>query len=77
MQKLVSIRVNDDLIKKVMEITGTKTKRAAAEEALRRIARGDAQQKALEKLRGIGWGWTDDPRRELDEMRTNKRDHWF
>ncbi len=73
MQKLVSIKIDAELIKEIMTITGKKTKRAAVEGVLKEIVDSEKRWKPLEELRGIGWGWTDEPHRELDEMRTDKQ----
>jgi Arc/MetJ family transcription regulator len=50
-----NIDIDDDLVMQTMRVTGTKTKKAAVEEAMRRTVRNDELHQALERLRGIGW----------------------
>jgi Arc/MetJ family transcription regulator len=50
-----NIDIDDDLMAKTMQATGTKTKKAAVEEAMRRTVRNGELQQALKRLRGIGW----------------------
>ncbi|MCZ6681053.1 MAG: type II toxin-antitoxin system VapB family antitoxin [Candidatus Poribacteria bacterium] len=81
MRKLASIKIDADLIEAIMKITGKETKRAAVEEALKIVIEQSkpiqvkvGNWERLRQLRGkLRWGWEDDPHRELDEMRTNKR----
>lgn len=66
-----NIEIDDELITRVMEATGARTKRAAVDAALRQTLRLK-QQESLLQLRGIGWEG------DLDEMRTSKHagDTW-
>jgi Arc/MetJ family transcription regulator len=58
-----NIDIDERLLRQVMRLTGTKTKRAAVHEALRRTANTERMRKAFKKLRGAGWEGN------LDEMR--------
>ena len=60
-----NIDIDDALIAAVMQATGTKTKKAAVEEALRRTLELARQREAWEDMRGLGWEG------DLDEMRRN------
>ena len=58
-----NIEIDDKLMAEAMEATGTRTKRATVEEALRRLIQSQRQREML-KLRGkINWVG------DLDEMR--------
>ena len=58
-----NIEIDDELMQKVLEVTGIKTKREAVEEGLKLLLRMSAQQK-IRELRGkIKWVG------DLDEMR--------
>ncbi|HZY67191.1 MAG TPA: type II toxin-antitoxin system VapB family antitoxin [Devosia sp.] len=50
-----NIDIDDDLMAAAMKATGTTTKKAAVEEAMRRTVRNEELKEALERLRGIGW----------------------
>lgn len=50
-----NIDIDDELITKAIEITGKRTKKAAIEEALRRIVRNEELRQAIEDMRGLGW----------------------
>ncbi len=50
-----NIDIEDSLIAGAMAATGLPTKRAAVEEALRRLVRRHRQQQAIEDLSGLGW----------------------
>lgn len=50
-----NIDIDEDLIAAVMQATGTRTKKAAVEEALRRTLRFAEQRKAWENMQGLGW----------------------
>lgn len=50
-----NVDIDDELVAKTMRVTGTKTKKAAIEEAMRRTVRNEELHQALERLRGIGW----------------------
>jgi len=58
-----NIDIDDDLVSKTMQVTGTRTKKAAVEEAMRRTVRNAELREALLSLEGIGWEG------DLDEMR--------
>jgi Arc/MetJ family transcription regulator len=58
-----NIDIDDGLLKEAMEATGLKTKKAAVEEALRRLIETARRRRAIEELRGLGWEG------DLDEMR--------
>ena len=47
-----NIDIDDDLLRKAMKATGTKTKKAAVEEGLRRIVEGAEAYKLLKQLQG-------------------------
>ena len=61
-----NIDLNDELVARTMQITGTTTKKAAVEEAMRQLVREAELRAALERLRGIGWEGN------LDEMREGR-----
>ena len=50
-----NIEIDDDLIAEAMAVTGLPTKKAAVEEALRRVTARNRQRKACADLAGIGW----------------------
>lgn len=50
-----NIDLDDELVARTMQVTGTSTKRAAIEEAMRRTVRNQELLEAIENLRGIGW----------------------
>ena len=50
-----NIDIDEDLIAAVMQATGTRTKKAAVEEALRRTLRFAEQRKVWENMQGLGW----------------------
>jgi len=50
-----NIDLDATLIADAMRVTGLNTKRAVVEEALRRLVRAAAQQRAIEDMHGIGW----------------------
>jgi Arc/MetJ family transcription regulator len=60
------IEIDAALLAEAMAATGHKTKRAAIEEALRRIVLPHRQGKALDALRGLGWEG------DLDAMREGR-----
>jgi Arc/MetJ family transcription regulator len=45
-----NIDIDDDLVMQTMRVTGTRTKKAAIEEAMRRTVRNDELRQALERL---------------------------
>ena len=61
-----NIDLNDELVAKTMKITGTATKKAAVEEAMRQLVREAELRAALERRRGIGWEGN------LEEMREGR-----
>lgn len=61
-----NVVVDDELVRKVMELYGLKSKRAAIDFALRRTAGEVDPWKGMLELRGIGWEG------DLDEMRDSK-----
>jgi Arc/MetJ family transcription regulator len=60
-----NVVVNEDLLEKIMRLYGLKTKRAAIDLAIRRLAGEDRYTKMLE-LEGSGWDG------DLDEMHGGK-----
>lgn len=61
-----NIDIDEDLIAAVMQATGTKTKKAAVEAALRLVLRRAGQRQAVEDMHGLGWeGDLDAMRRDL------------
>jgi Arc/MetJ family transcription regulator len=58
-----NIEIDDELLAKAMAVSGTNTKRAAVEAALRLAIKLARQKQAIENLRGIGWEG------DLDAMR--------
>ena len=58
-----NIDIDDKLLKKAMQATGFKTKKAVVEEALEQLVREREGRAALQRLWGIGWEG------DLDEMR--------
>ncbi|MEM1376042.1 MAG: type II toxin-antitoxin system VapB family antitoxin [Pseudomonadota bacterium] len=62
-----NIDIDDDLLKKAMEVTGSKTKKAAVEEGLRRIVKGAEAYRLLKELKGkVDWEG------DIDEMRRDR-----
>lgn len=57
-----NVVVDEDLVRRVMELFGLKSKRAAIDYALRRVA-GVGDRRLIKELRGTGWIG------DLDEMR--------
>lgn len=47
-----NIDIDDELLRKAMEATGAKTKKAAVEEGLRRIVNGAEAYRLLKELKG-------------------------
>lgn len=65
-----NIDIDDELLKRAMERTGLKTKKATVEEALRRLVRV-GEQSRIRELRGkIHWIG------DLDEMREGRFIDW-
>jgi Arc/MetJ family transcription regulator len=61
-----NIEIDDDLMKKAIAVTGSKTKKDVVDEALRLLVR-TRQQAGVKKLRGkLKWEGS------LDEMRTDQ-----
>lgn len=60
-----NIDIDDALIAAVMQATGTRTKKAAVEEALRRTLHLAQQRTAWDAMRGLGWEG------DLDAMRND------
>lgn len=58
-----NIDIDDALLREAMELTGVTTKKAAVEEALRKIVQLGRQRRAFDALYGAGWEG------DLDEMR--------
>ncbi|WP_428979591.1 type II toxin-antitoxin system VapB family antitoxin [Hansschlegelia zhihuaiae] len=58
-----NIDIDEALLKEAMEALGLKTKKAAVEEALRRLIATARRRRAIEELRGLGWEG------DLDQMR--------
>ena len=61
-----NIEIDDELLSRVMAVSGLSTKRAAVEEGLRLLLRVRKQAKALRELKGLGWEG------DLDEMRQDR-----
>ena len=65
-----TIDIDEKLLTKAMKVTGSTTKKATVEEALRRVVQAYERRKAIADLRGIGWEG------DLDEMRRDRNfDH--
>lgn len=60
-----NIEIDDELIADAMKVAGVTTKKAAVEEALRRLVADERRRQAITNLRGLGWEG------DLDEMRRN------
>jgi Arc/MetJ family transcription regulator len=58
-----NIDIDDAMLREAMELSGSKTKKGAVEEAMKFFIRLKKQRKALDELRGIGWEG------DLEEMR--------
>ena len=58
-----NIEIDDDLLAEAMKVTGLATKRAAVDEALRRVVDAHRRREAIRKMKGLGWDG------DLDEMR--------
>ena len=71
MSKMVrtNVVVDEELVAKVMGLYGLKTKRAAIDFALKRVA-GESDRSLIRELQGSGWeGDLDEMRRsELEEL---------
>jgi Arc/MetJ family transcription regulator len=63
-----TIDIDDALLAQAMEASGRKTKKATAEEALRRLVRERRQKNAIADMAGIGWDG------DLDAMREGRLD---
>jgi Arc/MetJ family transcription regulator len=63
-----NVVIDEDLVRKVMEIYGLRSKREAVNFALRRAAGGDDPWSGMRELRGIGWDG------DLNEMRGGEVD---
>ncbi|MBN9036115.1 MAG: type II toxin-antitoxin system VapB family antitoxin [Rhizobiales bacterium] len=63
-----NIDIDDELLAEAMEITGHKTKKAAVEEALRRVIETHRRREAIKNLEGIGWEGDLDAMREGPEV---------
>lgn len=50
-----NIDIDDELLAEAMEVTGTTTKKAAVEAALREVVMRHRRRQALDELWGIGW----------------------
>ena len=50
-----NIDIDDELMAAAMKATGSKTKKAAVEEAMRRTIKAAAFRELVEGMRGIGW----------------------
>jgi Arc/MetJ family transcription regulator len=61
-----NIDLDETLVEQAMAVTGQRTKKAAIEEALRRLIRAHEQKHAIEDLRGLGWEG------DLDAMRASR-----
>lgn len=61
-----NIDIDDELLAKAMAASGQKTKKAAVEEALRRLVQQRERADALADLWGLGWEGN------LDDMRDGR-----
>jgi Arc/MetJ family transcription regulator len=59
-----NIEIDDELMAEAMRVTGLPTKKAAVEEALRRLVNRHQRLKALADMAGLGWGGDLDAKRE-------------
>ena len=50
-----NIEIDDGLMSEAMTVTGLPTKKAAVEEALRRLVDRHHRREALAELEGLGW----------------------
>ncbi len=50
-----TIDIDPELLAQAMAVTGLKTKKAAIEEALRRMIQQHRQHQAIANLAGLGW----------------------
>lgn len=65
-----NIDIDEKLLTKAMKVTGSTTKKATVEEALRRVVQAYERRKAIKDLRGIGWEG------DLEKMRQGRNfDH--
>jgi Arc/MetJ family transcription regulator len=62
----ITIDIDDALLAEAMEASGLKTKKAAVEEALRRLVRERRQKNAIADMAGLGWDG------DLDAMREDR-----
>ena len=62
----ITIDIDDALLAEAMEASGLKTKKAAVEEALRRLVREHRQKNAIADMAGLGWDG------DLDAMREDR-----
>lgn len=60
-----NIDIDDVLLAEAMKVTLLPTKKAAVEEALRRLVKNHRQREAIRDMKGLGWEG------DLDEMRRN------
>lgn len=61
-----TIDINDQLLAEAMAVTGLRTKKAAVEEALRRLVLQHRQRQAIANLAGLGWDG------DLNDSRMNR-----
>ena len=61
-----NIEIDDALLAEAMALTGAKTKKAAVEEALRRLVQGRRRLAAIADMAGLGWEG------DLDAMREGR-----
>ena len=61
-----NIEINDGLLREAMDVLGAKTKRAAVEEALRRVLGEERREQAIQDMKGLGWEG------DLDAMREGR-----
>jgi Arc/MetJ family transcription regulator len=65
-----NIDIDDDLMAKAMAASGSATKKAAVEAALRLVVRMHQQDSALKALWGIGWEG------DREALRSNPHEDW-
>ncbi len=61
-----NIEIDDELMAEAMAVMGVTTKKAAVEEALRRLVQAHRTRRAIDETAGIGW---EGNLRELREFR--------
>lgn len=65
-----NIDIDDQLLRRAMEMSGCRTKREAVDLALRKLVGNPMSLEEALAMRGTGWDG------DLDAMRYNKHAHW-